>query len=216
MAWPTKTDFVDGDVLNASQMNNIGTNLNLADPTGITDGYVLTANGAGSMGWEPVAADSMTLIETGTLSGTSKTTGTIPGTYKDLVVWSYGVTVSTATQYGIRLNSLTADYDYNLTENVNGTAYNWASNSAANGFYCATQLKTTGGNNFFKSEIPMYATSRRKLIVQDYFFENTDNQRVVGHGAVAYIGGNITVTTITFYSGGATFNAGTYFVYGVK
>lgn len=48
MAWPTKTTFVDGDVLTAAEVNNIGTNLNVFNPTSATNGQVWVANGAGS------------------------------------------------------------------------------------------------------------------------------------------------------------------------
>lgn len=46
MTWPTKTDFVDGDVLSAAQVNNIGTNLNVFDPTSVAANKVLTADGS--------------------------------------------------------------------------------------------------------------------------------------------------------------------------
>jgi hypothetical protein len=98
MTWPTKTDFVDGDVLTAAQVNNIGTNLNLADPTGITDGYVLTADGAGSMGWEQVAAGGMTLLASGSFAaGVGTTTvSSINQTYNSLELW---VTSAPNTNY---------------------------------------------------------------------------------------------------------------------
>jgi hypothetical protein len=96
MTWPTKTDFVDGNVLTAAQVNNIGTNLNEADPTGITDGYVLTADGAGSMGWEAVSAEAYTQLATGTLSGSSVTVSSLPSGYKRLEVWIYNMTQSTS------------------------------------------------------------------------------------------------------------------------
>ena len=54
MTWPTKTDFVDGDVLTAAQVNNIGTNLNIFDPTSATSGQVPIADGAGSAAWGSV------------------------------------------------------------------------------------------------------------------------------------------------------------------
>lgn len=104
MTWPTKTDFVDGDVLNASQMNNIGTNLNLANPTGITDGYVLTATGTGSMGWEAPMAGSYTLITSGTI--TNATTTDITGlstAYKNLEIWLYNINISASGTISITM-----------------------------------------------------------------------------------------------------------------
>lgn len=85
MTWPTKTDFVDGDVLTASQVNNIGTNLNLFNPTSATAGQVPIADGAGSVAFGNVAAGGIYLLASGTWTGaTSYTISSIPQTYKNL------------------------------------------------------------------------------------------------------------------------------------
>lgn len=76
MTWPTKTDFVDGDVLTASQVNNIGTNLNEFDPTGITAGYVLTADGAGSVNWAGAGGTIVQAVQATVTSGNVSTSGT--------------------------------------------------------------------------------------------------------------------------------------------
>lgn len=111
MTWPTKTDFVDGDVLTAAQVNNIGTNLNEADPTGITDGYVLTADGADGMGWEAIVSGGLTQIATGTLSGSTLNITSIPQTYKDLYLQLYNVQASTnLTRYRLNNNSTSNVY----------------------------------------------------------------------------------------------------------
>jgi len=74
MTWPTKTDFVDGDVLTATQVNNIGTNLNLFDPTSATLGQVPVADGAGSVAWGAVAAGLSLITPTSiNFTGTSAT-----------------------------------------------------------------------------------------------------------------------------------------------
>jgi hypothetical protein len=86
MAWPTKTDFVDGDVLTAAQVNNIGTNLNVFNPTAATNGQVLTANGSGSASFQTPTAAAFTQIATGSISGTTYDITSIPGTYKHLFV----------------------------------------------------------------------------------------------------------------------------------
>lgn len=48
VVWPSKNNFADGDVLSASNMNNIGDTLNVFNPTSATNGQVWVANGAGS------------------------------------------------------------------------------------------------------------------------------------------------------------------------
>lgn len=122
MTWPTKTDFGDGDVLSAAQMNNIGTNLNLADPTGVTDGYVLTADGAGSMGWE-LASGGWTLISSDTQTGVSLadyTISSLPQTYKSLLL-CWKMTESTTASPMLRWNGLSTNYRY--TGTYNGIVY---------------------------------------------------------------------------------------------
>lgn len=76
MTWPTKTDFVDGDVLTAAQVNNIGTNLNLYDPTSATAGQVPIADGAGSVAFGAAAAGALSIM-TPTSVTTSTGTATI-------------------------------------------------------------------------------------------------------------------------------------------
>lgn len=111
MTWPTKTDFVDGDVLTAAQVNNIGTNLNLANPTGITDGYVLTADGAGSMAWEAPGGGSFEVISSGAMSGSSLNLTSIPQTYTDLYLLLSGV-YNISSVLNMTYNSVTNDYHY--------------------------------------------------------------------------------------------------------
>ena len=96
MTWPTKTDFVDGDVLTAAQVNNIGTNLNEADPTGITDGFVLTADGAGGMAWE-AAGGAVEVLASTQASGSVNTItfSSIPSTSRNLKL-VIGATTQTA------------------------------------------------------------------------------------------------------------------------
>lgn len=72
MTWPTKDDFVDGDVLTAAQVNNIADNLNLFDPTSATSGQVPVADGAGSVAWGGVAS-GLNLITPSTVTATSGT-----------------------------------------------------------------------------------------------------------------------------------------------
>ena len=89
MAWPTKTDFVDGDVLTAAQVNNIGVNLNLYNPTSATNGQVPIANGSGSVAFGTLNVNAYTVITSGTLSTATGTLtlNSIPGTYKDLILY---------------------------------------------------------------------------------------------------------------------------------
>ena len=43
-SWPAKHDYATGDVLSATNMNDLAGVVNFMDPTGTTNGYVLTAD----------------------------------------------------------------------------------------------------------------------------------------------------------------------------
>ena len=54
--FPTKANWASGDILTAAQMDDLAATVNLLSPSGITSGYVLTANGtANSYTWAAAA-----------------------------------------------------------------------------------------------------------------------------------------------------------------
>ena len=130
MTWPTKDDFVDGDVLTAAQVNNIANNLNEFDPTSATSGEVWVADGAGS-GAYALAGGGMTLISSGSLAGlTTLNLTSIPQTYEHLQLRVYDVYFATTGRY--------------ISFKPNGTA----ATSARVGFY----RDSTVGTSTFNSE----------------------------------------------------------------
>lgn len=56
VVWPSKNNFANGDVLTASNMNNIADTLNVFNPTSATNGQVWTANGSGSGSYASIAS----------------------------------------------------------------------------------------------------------------------------------------------------------------
>ena len=50
VVWPSKNNFANGDVLTASNMNNIADTLNVFNPTSATNGQIWVANVQGQ-GW---------------------------------------------------------------------------------------------------------------------------------------------------------------------
>lgn len=104
MSWPTKTDFVDGDVLSAAQVNNIGTNLNVFNPTSIAANKILTADGSNDAAYVDTVTNVIAqgLKESWNVAATAAT-GTI----------NFDILTSTAWLY-------TTDASANWTVNVRG------------------------------------------------------------------------------------------------
>lgn len=231
MTWPTKTDFVDGDVLTATQVNNIGTNLNLANPTGITDGYVLTADGAGSMGWEAVDAASYTLITSGTITSTSTVTiSSITQDYRHLELWLYNVNASGSTQ--IYIDGTDTAYPggagkaTSRTMGASSTTVTTGDNGSASYGFCRVvlayrNLSSGYPDNFMVARWLDYsdATANRKHVYGYASYMQTGASNVAGTDwSVGQ--GNLTsaaaIQEIQILATGATMNSGNYKLWGIK
>lgn len=226
MAWPTKTDFVDGDVLTAAQVNNIGTNLNLFNPTSATSGQVPVANGSGSVAWGGV--QSLTQIATGNINSTTTTISAIPQTYTNLLLFMNNVHTS-----GSSLNSL------NIRCNGNsGTVYTtmYYGNNAgtlraltefgpADGDTDIRTLATTVGdtaNNAVFTFVEFFnytATARHNIRGQSAARDGTGGLQVLVFNGVflpASTSANLAaITSISIIANTAP-STGTYTLYGVK
>ena len=208
MTWPTKTDFVDGDVLTAAQVNNIGTNLNEINPTGITDGYVVTADGAGGLGWEAVPSGSFTQIATGTLGSAGSSITSIPSTYRRLAFGLYGV--AGGLRVIIRLNNITTTTYQYLESYSNSTTLQTQASSASDSWLMG--LVTTAGSYF--GFIDHYASSTRPLF--QYVCGSTySGSPTRAFGGGQYVG-DINVNRVDFLPLSGTFTAGTYTLWGVE
>lgn len=176
MTWPTKTDFADGDVLSAAQVNNIGTNLNEADPTGITDGYVLTADGAGGMGWEALPpSGSMTQIATGNLTGSSVTLTSIPGTYEMLRLFLERPIANTDIR--MRINGQTSTLYYSKWSYIGTLSYSTSNDS----YFKIRQIN--GDSVWLQCDFPNYATtsSFKAFLSTSWLTSSSAGEQVVGH-----------------------------------
>ena len=210
MTWPTKTDFVDGDVLTAAQVNNIGTNLNEIDPTGITDGYVVTADGAGGLAWEAVPTGSLTSLVSGSLSGSSLDLTSISQSYVHLYLQMSNVTFSATNNWNLRVNNLSTDYNRQMITNT--TTNNTA---AASGWQLDAGNFTAGRVFNFTIYFPNYTVVRRPT-AQWYVVSSDSSADGMGFGHGIRYGATAAINRITFIGAGATFTAGTYNLYGVK
>lgn len=220
MTWPTKTDFVDGDVLSASQMNNIGTNLNVFNPTSATNGQVLTANGSGSASYQTLpAAGGWTSLASGNLNTLSSLDLTsISQSYKNLhlvlVDWS---TSANAIIY-MRYNNLTGSQYYGYVWGGNGTGSTNVTrlygSTAAQGELVHSAAEATGVDNFTHISITNYTnTTAQKVVNFETKYQFVGNT-AVAMGQFSTTESTTAVSRLTVYPASGTFDAGTYILYG--
>ena len=159
------------------------------------------------------ASGGMTLISTTTMSSTSVTLSSIPGTYTDLIFVMSGVTNSDGNgQLYISPNnngSVTDSVGIIATSTYNVT-------DGAIEVYGNTNSLRTDANNAFVFRISNYAstTTFKPFLFSGSFVNGASAKRAV------VVGGNFkstsAVTSLVFALGGTTFNSGTILLYGVK
>ena len=211
MTWPTKTDFVDGDVLTAAQVNNVGTNLNLYDPTSATLGQVPIADGAGSVAFGAISA-GWTELGSQALSGLSTHTfSTISQDYDTLYLWIENVTQSTGAGITIRPNNITGYCAIiRFLANAGNTTGSDQTTIATN-----YQLYD---DSFILIRFDKYAALSVAKPVFMLNKENTDDGN--GRGTInmgAFFGNNYdgaAISSIRFFPNAGTFTAGTAYLYG--
>ena len=219
MAWPTKTDFVDGDVLTAAQVNNIGTNLNIFNPTSATNGQVLTANGSGSASFvTPTPGGGMTVIASGSMpSAATLTISSIPATYKDLILRIMNWTCNAGGDMSLRLNNSSSTVYANVISY--GITSNQTANQAQNAWDVGLQNPLTASTNgVYDFYLPEYATNAAQLCHLAYGYQGDfSGYYQIGDGTLAYTS-DIIVNRLDFFiqGGGAVFTGGTYILYGVN
>jgi hypothetical protein len=180
-----------------------------------TNGHVLTADSTAATGikWAaPASGGGMTLINTGgtTLSGSTTTVSTIPGTYKQLVVYLQDFNQGSNGDVTVVLNSDTTDTNYI-------TSTTWGSNGTGSYINMVNNCKAGDNQNFAVLVIPDYAdTTHYKMYQEQVTFIRTDTSaRVSGLGNVTWLN-TAAITSIGFRLGSGTWTSGTILVYGVN
>lgn len=224
--WPTKANYATGDVLSATNMNDLSGTVNYIDPTSATDGQVLTrdAASAGKVKWATAGgASGLTLITRQSFSNVAGTGTTFDGvftsTYKTylavietIVGTTYaddlqlqfryaGPTTQATSYYG---NSITTDYSVSTVTN---TQTSNATQATLNLFIGTDVQSPTSGYIYFQnvgnaSEKPYYQGS--------VFNADSFNVNVLG-------GANNTARTYTGFllKSSSTNVTGTVAVYGL-
>lgn len=259
--WPTKVTYANGDVFNASDINDTNGTLNYIDPTAATDRQVLTRDNAslGDVKWADSPANTltttgdlyyasaantparlgigstgqilsvsggvpawanggggMTVIASGTLSGTPVDLTSIPSSYTHLYLSLSNPYLSSSVSVLLTVNNLTANYAYQTVTNA-ATAF---TNTASSGNFAVGGSWPSSSTAYwqFNMSILNYAstTSAKEIIMATYKGNNASFENMRGFNSNA---GALTsaISSIKFSPvSGATFNGGTYTLYGVK
>ena len=178
-----------------------------------TNGQVLKANSSATAGveWGDAAAGSITQIATGTLGTTGTTITSIPGTYKNLLLYLVNIRDNTSENYVplMRFNSDSTNGNYIYINDSSGVEN---SNNNIN-IATATQTSAAANGAFVYVEIVDYA--------------NTSHYKVARASGTTLLNGyqnfsgcwksNSAITSITVLpSGGTNPMLGTYILYGVN
>jgi len=188
-----------------------------------TANQVLRVNsGATAPEWAtPASGGGLTVIATGTLSGTSVVIGSIPGTYKHLMISVYGATWDSANDtMQIRYNSVTTNYTISAYGHTSTTATNsgtvsgngWDLNEGA-----ADWLRTGGANHANWTIYDYNATTGIPNASGTVGFQNSASIYAKGNSAFSNQATSAAITSVTIrLNAGRNMTAGTYTVYGVS
>lgn len=182
---------------------------------------VLTADSSTATGlkWAAVSGGGMTVLASGTLSGTALDLTSISSAYTDLVLEITNANWGTADDYLIlRFNGLTTGIYWTMSTGTNNgggaSAFYGAGAASRMLLFTGTNWTRTGSNNI-NLTIPNYTATKRRTV------SGSIASNVSGNDSLAYWQGfstntaalnQITVST----NGGYTFSSGSYKLWGVK
>ena len=198
-----------GDLQYRSATANTNTRLAIG-----STGNVLTVAG-GVPTWAAATAGGYTVIASGTLSGTSQSTTSIAGTYKQLIAIYDNFYVSgTDTTPRIRINTIsTSTYNVqrlNPTDGTLGTA------RATSGFQMDEVNAGTSASNDNQVILIIDGYASDTFHSYQMNFNPTNGNQYVYFGANTSIGAPVTSIQFQTQNGTATWAGGTYAVYGVN
>ena len=217
VVWPSKNNFANGDVLTATNMNNIADTLNVFNPTSATNGQVWQANGSGSGSYQTLSVNSITQLLTGTLSGASVTTATISGSYRNLMIICRDVEAAGASTWRMQFNGdSTTKYNTIVNYEDNGTVNSFAAKDGTFFSFTPNGPAATNTNGSWYFIIPDYSSTTFHKVIQGVVgWQVTSNAYNVANIA-GYYEEPTAITSITFLSGTNNFSSGTYFVFGIN
>jgi hypothetical protein len=188
-----------------------------------TNNQVLTADSSTATGlkWAtPSGGGGWTLINTGgtALSGSSTTIGSIPGTYKSLVVLieDFYFTGTGGAYFCMRVNN---DTTANLHQKISSVVATASASQAGqeSNFVYLTQgtVKNTDQNNFCQITINNYASAINKNMDFTTTWLNSVDTRHTETGAISFRSTSA-ISSLVLFPDGGSFGGGTAYVYGVQ
>jgi len=235
--WPTKANYATGDVLSATNMNDLSGTVNLINPSAKGDLYagsaantytklavganntVLTADSTAATGMKwatPAGGGGMTLLSTTTLSGTTNITS-IDQTYTNLFIEISGVTNATGgTYFKCQINGSAGNVS-TISSERKTTTLGWGYDDSELYLSLNYYAQYNDANNAWNVIINNYAnTSHYKtLTYQGGYLNNGDSAKVVLTGGGIWRS-NSAITSLTFLASAYALNGGTVKIYGVK
>ena len=200
-----------GDIEYRSSTANTNTRLGIG-----TSGQVLTVSGGGVPSWATApAANSMTLLASGTLSGASLDLTSISGSYQDLRLVIRNLLPATdATKLRLRFNNDSTANRYQWNSVANGIAFDVS--------YIELQSygidnATSQGINII--DIPDYANSTTwKFCVSNNFNNNSTTSTNVNIDSLykGIYNQTAAITQLNLYMSSGNFTSGNYYLYGIK
>ena len=185
------------------------------------NGTVLTADSAETTGlkWAAASSGGMTLINTGgtTLTGSSVTIGSIPGTYNMLILKIENYRgASDGTTVRIRFNGDDAANRYRFAD-IGNTATSYTFNTTS-GDLGANQDSVATSTAFSYTTIPNYASSTQWKMAQTFAIGNwyLDATEVVIGNTTNVYNQTTAITSIDLFPNSGNFSTGTAYLYGVK
>jgi hypothetical protein len=183
-----------------------------------SNNQVLTVDSSTSTGlkWADASSGGMTLLGSGTLSGSTVTLSSIPSTYNDLVIVLDGIVQSSSPNFvNIRFNNSTTNvwvwtyYSSTLTsQSYGGTLFVGSADTAY-------RMNTTG-HNAFAFRISNYAAASRKAIHGTGAYKYSTDTNQIPFFTYGATGDTVAYDRVDIITAGGTFTAGNYKIYGVK
>lgn len=197
-----------GDILYASGANTLA-RLGIG-----STGQVLNV-ASGVPAWTTISTGGMTLLSTTTLSSTTTTISSISGSYTNLEIHIYGVTMSADNYLYMRFNSDASANRYFTAGGDQGTAQTFNSDK----MQLTTFSDAVTSKGIIRMTIPFYADTTIWKLVQRCALmqDDTNNNNLTFSDRINAYNQTGAITSITILTdGSASFSAGTVKIYGVK